>query len=206
MQNSTYTSKKLLVAFMLLMVVGLGSSIYFFGRLQTAKENLKAANADLVKANESVKLLNDSILRVKEELVKVQKEMVRLVNGSVKSGIRDSSTYVALGNAVDSTWNLLNPTKFDKAIRLERAAFEAIRDGRFQAAIDLLKQTEEVYPNFHQAHEIRLFLESKSAGSHSHGSATFQPAETRAIQKAIVKQFAWKAPADLVQQIVEKTK
>lgn len=205
MQNRTpESSKARLTLFMLLMLIGIAGTVFFFFRLKETKNKLQANNTKLTVAFDSIHALNDSVIAVKTRLEKAQKDLVALVNGQVKSGIQDSTVYVQVGNAVDSTWSILNPSKFERALQLERKAFEAIRDGHFDKAIDLLHQTEEVYKNFHQVFEIRNYLEDVVKARSTHPISS-QPGHLRtdakSVQAKIVKDFSWKAPQDIVQQI-----
>lgn len=189
---------------MLLMLIGLAGTVFFFFRLKDTKNKLQSSNEKLTTAFDSIHALNDSVIAVKMRLEEAQKNLVALVNGPVKGCIQDSSIYVQVGNAVDSTWHVLNPSKFEKALQLERKAFEAIRDGKFDQAIELLRQTEEVYKNFHQVYEIKTYLESiRNAGTNN--SLSSQPGvyrtDAKSVQQKIVKDFTWKAPQDIVKQI-----
>lgn len=90
----------------------------------------------------------------------------------------------AVGPAMDRT----------SAAVFEREAFSRLVAGDIDGAITAFEAAEAAYPSYHAVYDIAQLLRSNQA-------RWDEPSARREVLRKIVTDYAWKAPADLLQEL-----
>lgn len=198
MKQTTQSSKRMVVLFLFLMIVGMITSFLLYNSLQKTRSELRASNKNLLAANEALSHAKDSIRVLNERFIANSKNLVAAVNSKIPTEVKNKPQFEDVSRAMDSTWNLLDKKRFEKAIALEKQGFEAVEDGNFEEAIRFFEETEKVYKSFHQANEIATYLKQNR-------SRFENPKAQKEIQRKIVSDYSMKAPQSVLVKLKEKT-
>lgn len=85
-------------------------------------------------------------------------------------------------------------TRFERASALERRGFLGLIEGDDEAALAAFEAAEEVYPTFHQVYGIGRLIRAER-------EALASEASRRRVLARIVAEYAWGAPADLLERL-----
>ena len=181
--NQVRKTKIQLIIFLVMMIASVFTTLYFYSQLKKTKSDLEIKNTHLEAAQEDISSLNDS-LETQQVL------LAHLLDSINNIYVKDEAVKKRVSNAIGKDYK--------SAISFEREGFQLILNNEFEKAIEVFGASEKAYPSFHQVYEINRFLKKNR-------NLFNTPRGQKIIKRKIIKDFSWKAPSDLLEQLKSQT-
>jgi len=145
------------------------------GELKGIQERLITENNNLQAAAKSCSPLSPETSQELETLRNASKELSASISQRV-SGVQEAA----------------NRTRFEEASRLEKQGFEALIDSAYEQAVSRFSSADEVYPTFHNVHEIAKLLSRNLAELEDPAT---EPQTRRIVLDTILTDYSWGMPS-----------
>jgi type II secretory pathway pseudopilin PulG len=171
---------------------------------------------DLAAEKEKTKLLTqqlqERILKDSAEQKRIDSASAALISvvenyknnepAAMATDTKDSAVTKLIRSIKNSNVNYIkrnNTSAYDKALQLEKEAFNDIIGNRFAAALSKFYQIEKITPSFHSSYEIAKLLEAEK-------NNFANPDAQLRIKNEILKKYSWEAPKEQLKTIANQIK
>ncbi len=119
-------------------------------------------------------------------------QVIIIKNYSAAKNTKDSIQANSMLNAAKSFGGPLVDSlkkinsKFENAANMEKKGFNFLLDNNIQSAIEAFDKAEQIYPSYHNAHEISKFLNNN------------KEMDINSIKKTIKEKYSWGAPKEII--------
>lgn len=163
----------------------------------TAKANaLEQKTAELLSAVSELKGIQERLIAENNNLQVAAKSCSPLSKETSLEieTLRDASKELSasISQKVSGVQEAANRTRFQEASSLEKQGFEALIDSAYEQAVSSFSSADDVYPTFHNVHEIAKLLRRNLAQL---DDPSTEPQTRRVILDTILRDYSWGMPS-----------